>query len=90
MTELKQHQSHKDVLLRLKKAYGHLAKVIRMIEEEEGCLKISQQLFAVEKAITQAKKNVIHDHIEHCLDDNSSKKSKEKELKEFKEITKYL
>ena len=40
MTELKQHQSHKDVLLRLKKAHGHLAKVIRMIEEEEGCLKI--------------------------------------------------
>lgn len=90
MTELKQHQSHKDVLLRLKKAHGHLAKVIRMIEEEEGCLKISQQLFAVEKAITQTKKNVIHDHIEHCLEDNSSKKSKEKDLKEFKEITKYL
>ncbi|MDO9182477.1 MAG: metal-sensing transcriptional repressor [Bacteriovorax sp.] len=90
MTELKQHQSHKDVLLRLKKAHGHLAKVIQMIQEEEGCLKISQQLFAVEKAITQAKKNVIHDHIEHCLEDNYSKKSKEKDLKEFKEITKYL
>jgi hypothetical protein NreA len=90
MTELKQHQTHKDVLLRLKKAHGHLAKVIRMIEEEEGCLKISQQLFAVEKAIIQAKKNVIHDHIEHCLEDSNTKKSKEKDLKEFKEITKYL
>lgn len=90
MTELKQHQSHQDVILRLKKAYGHLAKVINMIEKEEGCLKISQQLFAVEKAITQAKKNVIHDHIEHCLEDSSSKKSKAKDLKEFKEITKYL
>ena len=67
-----------------------MAKVISMIEEKEGCLKISQQLFAVEKAITQAKKNVIHDHIEHCLEDNHSKKSKSKDLKEFKEITKYL
>lgn len=90
MTELKQHQSHKDVLLRLKKAHGHLAKVIQMFEEKEGCLKISQQLFAVEKAITQAKKNIIHDHIEHCLTDNNSKKSKEKDFLEFKEITKYL
>ena len=33
---------------------------------------------------------VIHDHIEHCLEDSSSKKSREKDLKEFKEITKYL
>lgn len=87
MTELKQHQSHKDILLRLRKAHGHLAKVIRMIEEEEGCLKISQQLFAVEKAIIQAKKNVIHDHIEHCLENSSSKKST---VRDFKEITKYL
>ena len=33
-----------------------------MIDEEEGCLKIAQQLYAVEKAITQAKKNIIHDN----------------------------
>lgn len=90
MTDKKLHSSHKDILLRLKKAHGHLAKVIKMIEEEEGCLKISQQLYAVEKAITQAKKNVIHDHIEHCLEDNSLTKNKKKDLSEFKEITKYL
>jgi DNA-binding FrmR family transcriptional regulator len=85
MSDIKQHSSHKDILLRLKRAHGHLAKVINMIEEEEGCLKISQQLFAVEKAITQAKKNLIHDHFEDI-----SKKSSKHDLTEFKEITKYL
>jgi DNA-binding FrmR family transcriptional regulator len=89
MSDIKQHSSHKDILLRLKRAHGHLAKVINMIEEEEGCLKISQQLFAVEKAITQAKKNLIHDHLEHCFEDISKKSSKH-DLTEFKEITKYL
>ena len=82
-----QHESHKGVLLRLKKASGHLAKVIKMMEEEEGCLKVTQQLFAVEKAITQAKKIIIHDHIDHCLEEYDSKLH---DAKEFKEITKYL
>lgn len=87
MKETAQHQSHKSVVLRLKKANGHLAKVIKMIEDQEKCLHISQQLFAVEKAITQAKKLIIHDHIEHCLEEGSNKKS---DIEEFKEITKYL
>ena len=82
-----QHESHKGILLRLKKANGHLAKVIKMMEEEEGCLKITQQLFAVEKAITLAKKIIIHDHIDHCLEEYDSKLH---DAQEFKEITKYL
>ncbi len=90
MTDEKQHASHKEIILRLKRAHGHLAKVIQMIESEDSCLRISQQLFAVEKAITQAKKNVIHDHIEHCLEDGTIAKIKKNDLKEFKEITKYL
>lgn len=80
-----QHHSHSKSVLRLKRAQGHLLKVIQMIEEGEGCLKLAQQLFAVEKAITQAKKVIIHDHIEHCLEDGSNHS-----ITEFKDITKYL
>ncbi|MGB3553051.1 MAG: metal-sensing transcriptional repressor, partial [Jannaschia sp.] len=32
------------------------------------CADIAQQLHAVEKAITQAKRTLIQDHIDHCLD----------------------
>lgn len=81
------HKSHDSVKMRLKRATGHLNKVISMIENEEKCLDISQQLHAVVKALIEAKKNIIHDHIEHCLTIDGSAKSK---LKEFKEITKYL
>ncbi len=82
--------AHKEVLLRLKKAHGHLAKVISMIEAREKCLDISQQLYAVEKAITTAKKMIIHEHIEHCLEDHGQQSSAMNQIKEFKEITKYL
>lgn len=80
-----QHHSHSESLLRLKRAQGHLLKVIEMMESKEGCLKLAQQIFAVEKAITQAKKVIIHDHIEHCLHDGTTHS-----IKEFKDITKYL
>lgn len=83
------HTSHKDISLRLKRAQGHLAKVVAMMDDNEPCPQIAQQLYAVVKALSQAKKNLIHDHIEHCLDEKNSK-SRNANLTEFKEITKYL
>lgn len=83
------HTSHKEVILRLKRAQGHLAKVVAMMDNDEPCPQIAQQLYAVVKALSEAKKNLIHDHIEHCLDEKNSK-SRTANLAEFKEITKYL
>ena len=47
------HESHPQIHARLKRAHGHLARVIAMLEEHEPCTDIAQQLFAVEKAITK-------------------------------------
>ncbi len=85
-----QHATHKDVVLRLKRAQGHLSKVISMIEAEENCLNITQQLHAVVKALVEAKKNLIHDHIDHCLTEDVGSGGKKNKIEEFKEITKYL
>lgn len=62
------HATHPDIVKRLKRANGHLLSVIKMIEIERPCTDIAQQLYAVEKAITQAKRTLIQDHIDHCLD----------------------
>ena len=86
------HVSHPDIVKRLKKAQGHLAGIVAMFEEGRGCLELAQQLQAVEKAIANAKKTLVHDHLDHCLDlavGDDAKKSKAS-VKEFKEITKYL
>jgi DNA-binding FrmR family transcriptional regulator len=85
------HESHTWVVNRLKRADGHLRKVIGMIEEARPCLDVAQQLHAVEKAITEAKKTYIRDHIDHCLDDSAEFGSDSRTLvRELKELSKYL
>lgn len=86
------HTTHPDVLKRLKRAHGHLASVITMIEEHRPCLDLAQQLHAVENALTNAKRELIHDHIEHCLGDGvgSKRVSSKEALSEFKQLAKYL
>jgi len=86
------HQHHADIARRLKRAEGHLRSVIDMIIAERDCVDIAQQLQAVEKAIAQAKKKLVQDHIDHCLDRalEESEHGKGGILEEFKKITKYL
>ncbi len=63
-----------------------------MMENARSCLDISQKLHAVEKATGQAKKTLIQDHLDHCLDESIDLPTKERRrsIQEFKEITKYL
>lgn len=86
------HHTHPDITKRLKRAEGHLRSVIEMIDAGRSCLDLAQQLHAVEKAIGQAKKALIQDHLDHCLDDAVEKPVKErrKSIEEFREIAKYL
>jgi len=86
------HHSHPDVIKRLKRAHGHLAKVISMIEDRKDCLLLAQQMHAVEKAVTNAKAALIHDHLQHCLDEltASDNPQRRRQLDDFKAIAKYL
>lgn len=86
------HQSHDDVVKRLKRVDGHLRRVIAMMEEDRPCVELAQQLHAVEKAVCQAKRTLIQDHLDHCLDDAVAgiAQGQPASLEEFKQITKYL
>lgn len=86
------HASHPDIVKRLKRAEGHLRGVIAMIEGGKPCVDIAQQLHAVEKAITQAKRTLIQDHLDHCLEDAVGvlDRDQRQSVDEFKTIAKYL
>lgn len=92
MTKTAQHATHNDIVKRLKRADGHLRRVIAMIEAGQPCVDVAQQLHAVEKAIGQAKQVFIRDHIDHCLDAAVADGGDHghADLDEFKAITKYL
>ena len=86
------HTSHPDIIKRLKRAEGHLRSLIGMIEAERPCLDLAQQLHAIEHAIGNAKRELIHDHMEHCLDEKAGtgSSSARAALREFKALAKYL
>jgi uncharacterized protein len=86
------HASHPDVVNRLKRAEGHLRKVIEMIEAGRPCLDIAQQLHAVENAVAKAKTTLIEDHLDHCLDALVGPMSvdQRREVEAFKAIARYL
>ena len=92
MSETPLHQTHPDIARRLKRAAGHLAGVIGMIEAGRPCLDIAQQLQAVEAAVTNAKRTLIHDHLEHCLESavGTVPSDQRAPIEEFKQISKYL
>lgn len=92
MVKNERHTTHSDVLNRLKRADGHLLSVMQMIEDGRSCLDIAQQLHAVEAAIAQAKKTLIHDHLDHCLEAVVGPLGGEQrgEIDEFRRIAKYL
>ena len=85
MTETPIHASHPDLVKRLKRAEGHLRSVIAMIEEGRPCLDLATQLHAVERAVAEAKRALIHDHIDHCLTGGGAH-----DLAEIKALTKLL
>lgn len=89
---MSRHHSHPEVIARLKRAHGHLAKIISMIEEQKACVDVAQQMHAVERAITNAKRTFVEDHIAHCFSEEAMDhpKRRKQEIQEFKTITKYL
>lgn len=92
MTEEHRHQTHPEIVKRLKRAGGHPKSVIAKIEGGRPCIDVAQQLHAVEKAITSAKRSLIRDHVDHCLEDAVGSISREhrETIVEFKTITIYL
>lgn len=86
MTTPPVHATHPALIARLKRADGHLRAVIEMIEAGKPCLEIAQQMQAVEKAVTNAKRALIHDHMDHCLDVEGS----ETDRAELRTIARYL
>jgi DNA-binding FrmR family transcriptional regulator len=55
------------ILLRMKRAHGHLASVIRMIEEEADCETVLTQLAAVSKALDKSGFAIVASGLQRCI-----------------------
>ena len=86
------HATDKDLINRLKRANGHLAKIIAMIAENRSALDTAQQLQAVVAALEKAKTALVTHHIEHHLTETLGELTPETKatLDQLSELAKYL
>lgn len=57
------------IITRMKRANGHLASVIRMMEEGSSCEDVLTQLAAVNKALSRAGYAIVATGLQQCLTD---------------------
>ncbi|QKT09004.1 metal-sensitive transcriptional regulator [Gordonia sp. X0973] len=57
----------KPILTRLRRAHGHLASVIRMLEEGAECEDALTQLAAVDKAIARSGYSLVATGLQYCM-----------------------
>jgi len=56
-----------DVLRRLSYIEGHLGGVRRMVEEDQYCVDILKQTFAVRRAIEKMEAMILDNHLHTCV-----------------------
>jgi uncharacterized protein len=86
------HDSHPEIIARLKQAHGHIGGILTMLADGRPCADLAQQLQAVESVIRSAKRTLIQDHMEHCIADAAQLggAASQLALREFKSMSKYL
>lgn len=57
----------KALLLRAKTAKGHFDKVISMIENNEYCLDITNQTYAIQSALKKIDELLLEHHLKTCV-----------------------
>jgi len=70
--ELKKHNHHdeahmKAIVNRMSRAIGHFEAVKRMVENDEDCTDVLIQLSAVKSAVNNIGKEILKEHLTHCV-----------------------
>lgn len=71
---------------RLAKAIGHLERVKHMVEDDKDCAEVLVQLAAVKSALNNTGKEILKEHMSHCLIEAIEKK----EFSEIEELNKAI
>lgn len=61
--------THADVLKRLAYIEGHLRGVRKMVEEDQYCVDVLKQTYAIRRAIEKMEAKMLNGHLHHCVVD---------------------
>ena len=91
MTENHEHagqlpEAKSDALKRLSYIEGHLSGVRRMVEEDQYCVNILKQTFAVRRAIQKLESRLLEGHLGSCVIDGVKDGREDQVLGELLEL----
>lgn len=67
---LAMHEStRKSVTARLRRIEGQVGGLLRMVEEDRYCVDLLTQINAVRAALHKVERQVLEDHVSHCVTD---------------------
>ncbi len=84
------NDEQKNAVRLIKTCRGQLDGIINMIESGRYCIDISNQLMASQSLLKKAQKNIIHQHLNHCVADALESGSKEEAHKKSEEISELI
>jgi DNA-binding FrmR family transcriptional regulator len=73
----------KQVTRLLKTAKGQINGILKMIEEDRYCIDISNQIMATQAVLKRANKEIIGEHMKHCVHDALSSDDADKKIEEM-------
>ncbi|MCX6722911.1 MAG: metal-sensitive transcriptional regulator [Candidatus Staskawiczbacteria bacterium] len=86
---MKQHTTHNEQLIFLKKIEGQVRGVQKMIEEGRYCVDILNQVHSIIYALARIEDKILEKHFEYCVTDSVKGKSvldKKQKLAEVLEL----
>lgn len=78
-----EHKHRKQIVNRLSRIEGHLRAVKEMTQEGRDCAEVLLQIAAVRKALDNAAKLLLKDHLESCVMDAGHHEDRTKILDEL-------
>ena len=86
-----EHHEHlsdakRDALKRLSYIEGHVAGIRRMVEDDQYCVDILKQTFAVRRAIQKLESRLLQGHLHSCVIDGVKDGREEEVLGELLEL----
>ena len=80
-------ETKRRALGRLRRIEGQVQGIQRMIEEEKYCVDIMLQLSAVQGALEQVSKILMHRHIESCVMDSMKAGTERERARKIEELS---
>ncbi|MFN0071418.1 MAG: metal-sensitive transcriptional regulator [Chloroflexota bacterium] len=78
--------SRKDILNRVASIEGHIRGIRKMIEDDQYCVDVLKQTYAVERAIHKLEAALIEGHLKSCVPDGFEAGRSDEMIRELTEL----